>query len=64
MKHDAEIVRPTIERSLVVGSRPLHKHQCGHSCNSPYCEDVSNIPCENCGGPPMIVQGYEPWKGR
>lgn len=49
---------------LVVGTRPIHTHKCGHECNSPYCEDPKDLECENCGGPPRVQPGYEPWRGR
>lgn len=50
--------------ALVIGARPSHVHACGCSCNSPYCEEVTVIPCQNHGGPPRIQPGYEPWRGR
>jgi len=50
--------------ALVIGGRPAHTHSCGCLCNSPYCEEVTSISCQNHGGPPRIQPGYEPWKGR
>ena len=59
-----EVGKAPKDRVLEVGARPSHKHRCGHLCNSPYCETPQDIDCQNCGGPPMVVQGYEPWRGR
>jgi len=39
------------ETPLVIGTRPAHKHQCGHQCNSPYCDAPPETDCEKCGGP-------------
>jgi hypothetical protein len=52
----------------VVGSRPVHVHISPSTserwrCNSPYCIDMEVEPPEN-GGPPIIIQGQEPWRGR
>lgn len=47
---------------LVVGDRPVHKHACGHECNSPYCGNSALTDCETCGGPPSVVAGFEPWR--
>ena len=52
------------KRILVLGSHPSHKHLCGCECNSPYCEEVTVIPCQNHGGPPRVHKGLEPWRGR
>jgi hypothetical protein len=41
----------TKKPTLVIGSRPQHKHQCGHECNSPYCDEPRETDCETCGGP-------------
>lgn len=54
----------TYKTALIIGEHPQHKHACGHLCNSPYCEEVTNIPCQNCGGPPRVQRGLEPWRGR
>lgn len=69
-----EAIAKATEKNLVVGSRragvgadgpeAFHVHMCGHKCNSPYCETPGVIDCENCGGPPRIQPGYEPWRGR
>ena len=50
--------------ALVIGTHPQHRHVCGCLCNSPYCEEVSEIPCQNHGGPPRVHKGLEPWRGR
>ena len=46
------------ETPLVIGVRLsasgqpcIHKHQCGHQCNSPYCDSPPETDCEKCGGP-------------
>lgn len=57
-------VTKDFKTSLVIGTRPSHQHVCGCMCNSPYCEEVREIPCQNHGGPPRIQQGLEPWRGR
>lgn len=54
----------TTTDKFVIGSRPAHEHKCGHRCNSPYCDDPRYIPCTDCGGPPIIIAGLEPWRGR
>ncbi len=53
-----------------LNGQPVHIHRCpdGHQwfCSSPYCEDVSANPtlkCENHGGRPPILKGFEPWRG-
>jgi hypothetical protein len=70
VKSDAAVIRPVTGGAmgqttpLVVGDRPVHQHKCGHDCNSPYCGNSALTMCESCGGPPSIVQGLEPWRGR
>ena len=56
--------RENFKTALVIGPHPTHKHACGCECNSPYCEDVNFIPCQNHGGPPRVHKGLEPWRGR
>jgi hypothetical protein len=55
----------------IVGDRPFHVHRPADTarakvkewaCNSPYCEDLSNLHPDD-GGPEPIVQGREPWRG-
>jgi hypothetical protein len=63
----AKTPRTASEGKFVIGSRerrPAHRHACGHECNSPYCENPADINCPEDGGPDVIVQGYEPWRGR
>lgn len=48
----------------VIGSRPVHAHVCGCQCNSPYCNDPQHVPCPEHKGPPIVVEGLEPWRGR
>lgn len=52
----------------VVGNRPVHVHTSPSSgnrwrCNSPYCDFLETEPPE-LGGPPITLQGLEPWRGR
>ena len=51
----------------VVGTRPKHIHTDSDGdrweCNSPYCIDMNTDPPHK-GGPPVIIQGQEPWRGR
>jgi hypothetical protein len=58
------------QNDRIVGTRPEHIHRPSDpkakikewACNSPYCEDLTNLhPTE--GGPEPIVQGREPWRG-
>lgn len=55
-------------KQFVHGTRPSHFHRdpsdgSQWECNSPYCADIELRHPDN-GGPPPIVQGYEPWRGR
>ena len=64
MTKDALAVSPKVR--TVIGSRPSHTHSDPDTnekwlCNSPYCGDVEAVHPDN-GGPPPIVQGYEPWR--
>lgn len=63
-KGETPAIQLDYKTALVIGSRPSHTHACGCQCNSPYCEEPLNIPCQNHNGPPRIQTGYEPWKGR
>lgn len=52
----------------VQGSRPVHIHTSPATgeqweCNSAYCNEMAVEPPEN-GGPPIILVGLEPWRGR
>jgi hypothetical protein len=46
------------------GRQIVHTHRCGCECNSPYCETPRDIPCPEHDGPPIVIKGYEPWRGR
>lgn len=52
---------------FVHGTRPVHVHTDSDnerwSCNSPYCIDMQTDPPDK-GGPPIILEGLEPWRGR
>lgn len=51
----------------VVGNRPVHVHRDRDggqwNCNSPYCNSMDVDPPHK-GGPPVIIEGQEPWRGR
>ena len=64
MNADEKTLVKAFKTALVIGPHPSHKHVCGCECNSPYCEDVNFIPCQNHGGPPRVHKGLEPWRGR
>lgn len=52
---------------FVHGTRPVHTHTDSDGdlwhCNSPYCIDMQTDPPDK-GGPPIILEGLEPWRGR
>ena len=51
----------------VVGERPTHEHTDTSGkpwpCNSPYCEVIKGVDPPP-DGPPVVLQGQEPWRGR
>jgi hypothetical protein len=67
----ASIRRTTMAKSgidrFVHGTRPVHTHIDNDgerwNCNSPYCIDMQTDPPDK-GGPPIILEGLEPWRGR
>jgi hypothetical protein len=58
---------PPDPNRYVYGDRPIHTHKAKDgemwNCNSPYCIQMNVNPPDK-GGPEVIIEGLEPWRGR
>lgn len=65
-KGGRNVAKTGVDR-FVHGTRPVHTHIDNDderwNCNSPYCIDMHTDPPDK-GGPPIILEGLEPWRGR